>query len=188
MSLAKVKSTVNFKRIKLAISKAISNPSLLAELAKGVKQRIYSFTKRGISLVTEDKLNPLSKSYVKWRKTLGSDKPKQKRNYDGFRQKKLAIFKKKKTIMKLGDFFSPARSNLTLTGQMLDALSYELDSTKAQFSVFVKDTKRSGDEKTNKEVAVEVAKEGRPFLGLDQKGLDLIRRKAIADLRRKLKR
>jgi hypothetical protein len=89
-------------------------------------------------------------------------------------------------------FFSPARSNLTLTGQLLDAVDSDYDSEAGTVTVFVKATSRTGAEpdepQTNAELAVKVAEEGRPFLGLDLIGRARIRRIVIAELRRQLKR
>jgi hypothetical protein len=192
--MANIKSVIKTGRVETIIKKAFRDNKLLNELALYLKERVYSFTKRGKSLVTGDSLKPLSPGYVKWRRKLGSAKQKNpsKRRFDGFHtQHRLAIFKKKKkrgTNIQTGDFFSAARSNLTLTGQMLDALTTDVDTTIGQFKVTVKDNNRKDGEKTNLEVAKEVAKNGRPFLGVDAKGIDVMRRKVIADLRRKLKR
>lgn len=188
--MANIKSTLKIGRVETVIKKAFRDNDLLKELADYLKERIYSFTKRGISLVTNDKLKPLSPGYVKWRRTLGSSKQKNpaRRRFDGFRQHRLGKKKKRNTNIQTGDFFSPARSNLTLTGQMLDALTTDVDTTIGQFKVTVKDNVRRDGEKTNLEVAKEVADNGRPFLGIDAKGMDIMRRKVIQNLRRKLKR
>lgn len=188
--MANIKSNVKVSRVETVIKKAFRDNKLLKELAEYLKERIYSSTKRGKSLVTGDKLKPLSPGYVKWRRTLGSSKKKSliRRLLDKFRQHRLGKKKKRNSNIKTGDFFSPARSNLTLTGQMLDALTTDVDTTIGQFKVTVKDNVRRDGEKTNLEVAKEVADNGRPFLGIDAKGMDIMRRKVIQNLRRKLKR
>jgi len=40
---------------------------------------------------------------------------------------------------KTGDFFKPERSNLTFTGQLLNALSFRLESAKATINLFLKE-------------------------------------------------
>jgi hypothetical protein len=71
------------------------------------------------------------------------------------------------------------KSNLTLSGQMLEALDYK--STSKGFTVFVKNTKRSkiGNEKktiTNDKVAEYVSKQGRPFLALTKSEQNILSR------------
>lgn len=155
---------LNFK-IEKQVKAALQDRTLIESLAKYVRDRIYQFTKRGISLATEGKLKPLSPRYVKWRRKVQRGLSK----------------------VKPGPFFSAARSNLTLTGQMLDALDFKADPKRQEFTVFVQDSGRD-DDLTNAEVAKEVAKFGRPFIGLDKKGVDVVTRKILASLRRSLKR
>lgn len=58
--------------------------------------------------------------------------------------------KKYQEIYKTGEFFSPNRSNLTFTGQMLDALTYKVNRAGASFEVFVKNTMRQATNKVSK--------------------------------------
>lgn len=167
--MAKVDIRFNAERILTTLRKAIRDTRLLREIAIFMRTRVYQYTKRGTSLVQESRLTPLSQNYINYRK-------------------RLVAGKSRKSVKKFGDFFSPSRSNLTFTGQMLDALKTDVDPASGRAIVFVDDTPRSGDDLTNAEVAVKVAEAGRPFLGLDRVGRDRIRRMVIADLRRKLKR
>lgn len=92
------------------------------------------------------------------------------------------VDQRKRLASKKGEFFAPARSNLTLSGQMLKALTYEIQDN--FINIFVKDSSRKavkfsskptvnidsynysvGGDKTNAEVAELVSKK-RPFLGL----------------------
>lgn len=102
---------------------------------------IYKRTKSGKGVTSNTgpasltKLKPLSQQYIDLRK---KNPPK-------------------------GEFGSPARSNLTNTGQMLDSIQVKAESGKA--TVSIADTVRS-DGKTNSEVAGHVADNGRPFMNL----------------------
>ena len=58
----------------------------------------------------------------------------------------------------------PGRSNLTFSGQMLDALDSKI--LKTGFRLLVKKTRRSKSRLTNNKVAEFVAKNGRAWLGL----------------------
>jgi hypothetical protein len=62
-----------------------------------------------------------------------------------------------------GEFGSARRSNLTLTGQMLNAITYR--TTREGFKLYIDNTIRSGDNKTNAQVAGYV-RERRPFFAL----------------------
>lgn len=182
------KVDVRFKpdRIVSTLRKAVRDTRLLREIAQFIRTRVYQYTKRGQSLVQESRLQPLSTGYVEYRKRLArGEKTKTTKRLKKIGLKKIA---KALEMRKFGEFFSPSRSNLTLTGQMLDALKTDVDPGGGRAIVFVDDTPRKDDDLTNAEVAVKVAKAGRPFLGLDRVGRDRIRRMVIADLRRKLKR
>lgn len=50
-----------------------------------------------------------------------------------------------------GDYFSPGRSNLTYTGQMLDAIDFKV--SKGVVTLFIKNNKRDDGKHTNKEIA-----------------------------------
>lgn len=177
-----------------AVRRVVRKPTLIGSIADFIRNRIFQFTKRGYSLgalkttnVSSDnrragdarKLRPLSSNYIEFRKALN----KQKR-----KMSKKTKQNQKPTTIRTGSFFSPTRSNLTLTGQMLDALDTKTDASKGLITVFVESSKRDGESLTNAEVAAKVANEGRPFLGLDRTGRDRVTRMVIAELRRQLKR
>ena len=168
-------STPRIPRATREINRIIKGQTLLLEIASFVRSRIYAFTKRGLSLARNrenpDKIKALSPRYVKWRRSLS----------------------RKKAKVRTGYLFAPGRSNLTLTGQMLDALRQKATPAESTIEVFVENSRRREagryeDELTNAQVARKVAENGRPFLGLDRTGRDRIRRMVIAELRRALKR
>ena len=83
-----------------------------------------------------------------------------------------------------GRFFrSGNKSNLTLTGQMIDAI--DVEAKESYVRVFVKDSPRSGYGKdhTNKEIADFVARNGRPFMGLSQQNKLIIDREIERETR-----
>jgi hypothetical protein len=181
------------------IDDVIKSRVVLATISTFWRDRVYQFTKRGLTLAKIRqrggpptiplKLKPLSPNYIEYRKSLVQGEAKRLRGGILRRSAKAASKKAKKSF---GEFFSPARSNLTLTGQLLDAVDSDYDSEAGTVTVFVKATSRTGAEpdepQTNAELAVKVAEEGRPFLGLDLIGRARIRRIVIAELRRQLKR
>lgn len=186
--MASIKSKINLGKAVIAIKKALSSTDLLTQSGGYVRKRIYDFTKSGKSLVTGSKLKELSPGYVKARRNLGRWHKKRSK------RQKLTDPILGKFVP--GDFFSPARSNLTLTGQLLDALIFTIDRQRSSFTVTVNNKQRKASPmdrkdagtKTNYEVSISVARNGRPFIGLDEKGEEILRRNIIASLRRKLKR
>ena len=74
-------------------------------------------------------------------------------------------YMKRRRKVRLGKFGGPRKSNLTLTGQMLEALKYKLEGLGVK--VFIDNSNRN-DGKTNDEIADYVRKE-RPFLALTDK-------------------
>jgi hypothetical protein len=131
---------------------------ILSELATFWEARIRSFTRLGKSLATGNRLAPLSKAYVE-----------KRRSYQGAR----------------GELFKPNKSNLTFTGQLLESLRGTANEIKQ--TVTVRATGTRDDGLTNDKLAEYVAKQGRPFLGLDEKGRARMSQIILRDLRRKLK-
>lgn len=79
---------------------------------------------------------------------------------------------------------TPTRSNLTMTGQMLDAITYSVK--KLSGIIFIKDSSRSGSDATNKEVAEYVSKD-RPFLNLSDSEIRQVKAQAVKLIKSKLK-
>lgn len=190
MAKAKVEVISRVGEVLGSLDKAIRNGALLTEIAVFIRDRIYQNTKRGYYAGVRKnlaKFRPLSEGYVAQRRALLKAEAKDAKTLS--RSKKSA---KKKALKNFGDFFSPARSNLTLTGQMLDALDYRVDVAAGEISVFVEASQRdddgSGETLTNADVAKKVQEAGRVFLRLDDTGIERVKRLVIADLRRRLKR
>lgn len=163
--MAQVKVSQNLKTFLKGLK---ASPKALKDSELFWLDRIQRFTWSGRSLVTGGRFKPLSGPYRKWRKkVLAKQTPWSQTNA-------------------VGEFFAPNKSNLTLTGQLINSLKGRSNFRKQGITIIPTGTRKDG--KTNKEVAEEVAKKGRPFLGLDEKGKQRIIQIVKRDLRRQLKR
>jgi hypothetical protein len=146
---------------------SVVTKQMLEEIGQRMVDIIYKRTKSGKGL-TEDKkfgagltpLKPLSEVY------------KERRKIDGVR----------------GKFGSVRKSNLTNTGEMLEAIVYKIVGN----SVIVEVEASSRDDGLdNKKLAGYVSKNGRPFFGLastEEKILDSFIRRLIRERLRELNR
>lgn len=158
----------------------------LDEISTFVIERIRAFTRSGKSIAGPKprRLKPLSESY----KDVRRGATKWRTMPDGRRVMFEGPDEKLKEVD--SEFFSPEKSNLTFSGQMLRALKATTKKLKRVVSieVSVDDTRRTGkyEKLTNAEVAEYVAQNGRPFLGLDDKGVERVRRVLLNSLRKSL--
>jgi hypothetical protein len=76
----------------------------------------------------------------------------------------------------LGRYFSPGRSNLTMTGQMLEAMAYTVGGT--GYRVFIRDSSRRDGKLTNAQVAEHVSRD-RPFMAIHQGELLILQEELI---------
>lgn len=151
---------------------------LIQDIGKFSRDRIYSFTKAGKSLADKS----------------GNAKPLIPTKEITKKIKKSWEAKGKPT----GALFNWRRSNLTMTGQLLDALSYTYSRVKKSATIFIKDSSRpiqgpvlrgrKPETLTNAQVARRVARDGRPFLGMDDIGkrriIQLVRKQIINEIRK----
>lgn len=147
------------------VESTIYNSRYTEDLGKEAAGIIYRRTKSGIGVNTEGNrpeqtrkktLKPLSARYI------------ERRQKTGVR----------------GKFGSPAESNLTYTGQMLESIT--VNATDRSFDLEIPSTRRD-DGKTNKEVAGYVRKGGRPFFALVQDEVAILE-KTVRDTVRSLLR
>jgi len=122
-------------------------------------KRVQRVTRSGKYIVTGAKLKKLSKAYIDFR-----------RSFSG----------------RTGEFFKPSKSNLTFTGQLLESLKARSNVRQQTITLFA--SGRRDDGLKNEEVAEYVAENGRPFLGIDQKGIDRIEQIGKRDIRRSWKK
>lgn len=154
------------KKVK-AIKQLSKDIKFKQSLGAFVRKMIYSRVKLGRG-VTSDKAKPqavrnkklkgLSDSYIQQRKgRLKFFKGKQGQTFAVEKSSRFSFSKPK-----LGPLGKPSKSNLTFSGDMLEALEFKV--TKSGVRVFVNNRIRK-DGMTNQEVAEHVSKD-RPFLNL----------------------
>ena len=167
---------VNIDRLYNRLLKRVRSKAVKRLIGATAKEQIYNRVKSGYGVNTEgldpritskDKLAALSETYIK------------------FRQGKIAFYKSKvhgkvyatankKYIRKpkLGKFGSPRRSNLTLSGRMLEAMRYRVNASGIVLDI--KNTSRSGEPITNKQLG-ELVAEKRPFFSLTRTEFKVLR-------------
>jgi hypothetical protein len=173
--MATVKS--NLKELSQKLTGISKDVKILADVGDFMVKRIQGFTRLGYSLhgnpddPKSKPLKPLSPKYLKYRHRLSK-----------------GIVKHRKTTIKpiLDSNFRPNRSQLTVTGQLLKSLSYTASPQQKSVKVFVSSSRRT-DGENNRDVARDVISNGRPFIGLDKKGLETIKIRYIKALKRRLK-
>jgi phage gpG-like protein len=152
---------VVLKNLREVFKDTPKNKQMLGEIGLFALDRIYRSTKSGKSLALNGQKNPsLSPGYINWRKT-----------YDGPK----------------GEFFSPTRSNLTLTGQLLNSLMLKILPDRGAVTVSPTGNRDDG-EMTNQDLAKKLKNEGRPFLGMDETGQQRIKKLVLDEIRRQKKR
>ena len=143
------------------------SPRFMQSLAKQARDLIYKRVKSGKGITdngdSSTRLKPLSSEYILQRK--GGVRYFFK---DGTlrRVAKSKGFKIKKPSF--GEFGTPTKSNLTFSGQMLNAMGYKSSATGSRgvFEIFIKRSRRSDSDKTNADIASYVEENGRKFMGL----------------------
>ncbi len=166
MAIAKVKGLDRLKKsLNNMVLKQFVNKRLLDTIGEFTRDRIRSFTRTGKSIVgsSPKSFKRLKQSTVEQRRRLGRAGKADK------------------------EFFSPGRSNLTMTGQLLKSLSFKSVVRDRTVDVFAKGFRTDG-KADNKKVAEFVAKGGRPFIGLDDKGIKRVTAIVLKDIRLRIKR
>lgn len=143
-----------FKRLEDAIDKSI-DAKQLRPIAKFTIDLIVKRTRLGYGVDrqfgTKKKLKPLSDQYIEYRRSLsGKSKPKSKTP---------KIFGARS--VKLSEFTNATRSNLTLTGQMLDSMT--ILSERGKSISIGPQGKRNEGGPTNDQIADYQASQGRVF-------------------------
>lgn len=164
-------------RMDKVVREKLFSTEIMRQVGEFSVERIYSNTKRGRHPNDQGELvknKELSPKYIEYRK------------------------KYSKIAAQTGDFFSPKRSNLTLTGQLLDSIDMRFIGRRL-IEIFIPNTRRKPPvsiserprkpkpQKTNKEVAISLFLNGRPFMRMDRVGLRTIRNMFQRDLRSKLR-
>lgn len=154
--------------------------SFLEVLARKMREVIYRRTKSGKGVSRsgdEQPLKSLSPHYVDYRKrAFGFDK-------------KVRGVKIKQNLGKqrLGEFGSPGKSNLTLTGETLDSIQFKIE--RFGFRLYFPDTKHKFSKRvTVREVARYVQMQGRPFFSLSRGERRILLQEVQKEVRKQLRR
>jgi len=159
----------------------IVSQAFLKVLAEKARQIIYRRTKSGKgvnpSSGSEQTLKALSPRYIEYRKGNFSFTTKKK-------GKKVTANAKKP---RLGEFGSPSKSNLTLTGEMLDSIQIKIQ--KYGFLLYFPNTKHKWSKRvTVRQLAQYVQENGRPFFSLSQGEIRVLLKAVQDDVRKQLRR
>ena len=150
---------------------------LKQDLARFTRDMVYKRVKSGKG-VSSDKVaigraqpirfKPLSKNYKYFRQSGIARFQAKRYHYNSKTGRKLGYemveVKIKVGQPALGEYGSPNKSNLTLSGQMLNSMSFDIK--KFGFVVMIPETARRGAKFTNAQLARWVSKAGRPFMNL----------------------
>lgn len=173
-----------FNSIRAVFKDSLEKQKLYDEIGKFAASRVKEETAKGRDLTKEGARQPeLSEGYIRIRELVDRGK--------------LII------DPPAGRLFRFNRSNLTLTGQLLESVSAEVSPRKKTVTISPEGSRKKtvifnpatgkplfGDESlgsqpnTNQELADDLAKRGRTFLGMDKKGVKRIRRIVLDEVRR----
>lgn len=170
----------------------------LDKIGKFTRDRIVAETRKGKDLTNNGAKQPeLSEGYIAWRRSLGARFKATDRAANAIAEGRDVSRSDLKKISKIthrtptpdSTFFKPAKSNLTLTGQLLNSIEYTVKVSERK--IIIEPTGSRDDGKTNKQVAEELATRstglaprGRKFLGLDERGFQRIRNLIVEAIRR----
>jgi hypothetical protein len=165
----------------------------LDKIARFTRDRIVAETRKGNDLTNNGAKQPeLAEGYIAWRRTLANRGRALERVSKGSQKRKdLELVSRitERTPTPDPTFFRPSKSNLTLTGQLLNSIDYTVKATERK--IIIEPTGVRDDGKTNFEVAEELSKRktrlapfGRKFLGLDDRGFQRIRNLIVEAIRR----
>ncbi len=204
LSLYLVKTMANefdgFAKKVRASMEEIRRSSNMQKIGEAAKDIIKKRTRLGygVEATGEERvaLKPLSRegdpSYVDYRKNLGATKKAKFKASQLKAGENVKLSKKDKkrassnSSVRLSDATSPTKSNLTLTGQMLDSLT----ARASEGSVSIKASGSRNDGKTNEDVAGYAEDGGRRFLDLAKGDLNQLRvllSNIVDDILKKLK-
>lgn len=155
--------------VKKAFEKVIRNQTMLREMGNVVVQDVKFQTKRGNSIPLNGKLKPLSESWKQQRAKVAQDNP-------------------------TSEVYSKNRSNLSLTGQLLESINFTIQSAgrilfgfKGQHQGYAykkKDGTTSRGKNIANETLAKYVSEDRPFLGIRDKIKDRLKNILLGYIRR----
>jgi hypothetical protein len=160
------------EQTRTAFEKVIANRKLLNEVGEIVVTDIQFQTRRGQSIPNKARLKPLSKSWKEIRARIAESTDTH-------------------------ETYSPRRSNLTLTGQLLESLTWRIVKSGVIETLFKGSRRRpyfirrkrdnslrTIESKISNEELAEYVQKDRPFVGVRPQVVDRIKLKVIEYLRR----
>lgn len=157
------------KRVLANLGDVAVDDFLKRDLAQYTKTMIYRRVKAGkgvtstrtrFEITNHQRFKPLSNNYKSFRRT--GIVTFQAKQYTG-RFYEVVTAKINVGKPTLGEFASPNKSNLTMTGQMLKSMTFKI--SKIGFTILIPETVRRGSKVTNAQIARWVQKD-RPFMNL----------------------
>lgn len=152
------------KKVEQALSNTVRQ-TVMKNLGREARDLVYKRTKDGYGVSSDKDPDPI-------KVRLASLSPK----YVKYRSK----------LAELGKFGRPGKSNLTLTGQLLDAIKVE--SRRNGFALEISKDLRKNSELSNEQVGEYVSENGRPFFALTLAEQTVLFRNLEKLLREELKR
>lgn len=162
--------------IKATFNLILQDQKVIAEVAQMIIKDIQYQTRRGVSAIDGSKFKPLSMSWIKMRKRI---------------------------VSPTHPTFNPTRSNLTISGQLLESIKYEskgqgrirfyFDGDHEPYKITgVKGNKKGqsltiGKKMPNEKLAGYVEAQGRPFFGVRKSLEPRISKILVAAIRRNYK-
>ena len=163
------------RNVREAFNKVMRNQQMLEGIAETVVKDIQFQTRRGQSIPAESKFSPLTRKWINMRKKIEAAEG-------------------------AGQAFSPERSNLTMSGQLLESIKGIIKgpgkilftATGERDPYFYKTNsgisqRKKKNEPTNEELAEFVRLQGRPFMGVRPEIVTRIKRDVMAFIRRSSK-
>lgn len=153
-----------------AFKRTKTTASVLNDIGDFVVKDIQRITRTGKSIPDNAKFAPLSRSWKQRRKRLA-------------------------TVNSTSSTYSPARSNLNFTGQLVDSIEFKINQSEGSITIEPQGTRTPykgirksslKGERSNKKLALFLAQRGRRFLGLSDLARKTIIRKLKSALRRAL--
>jgi hypothetical protein len=179
------------RKLTVATAEIVSR-ELSEHIAKLARDIIYKRVKSGYGVTSDStkpestdrkKLKPLSKSYKDQRKGLVkffTSKKGEKHVYAVSSKVKGGGSYRTFQPPILGPYGSPTKSNLTMTGELLESISFSFN--KNGFKLFISDDERNDGKLSNKAVADYVATD-RPFFAITKSELNILRREISTKIR-----
>jgi len=200
-----------FRKLHDAIE--LGDKAFFQEIGEYARNRVVTKARSGYTMASGEskRLKSLSETYVEWRKSLLAGEKKavsakrKEMKSKGYLKRgnkmqealKRVKDQERKKAQVDPEFFSPTRSNLTLTGQLLRSIKItNIDVTNRKLIIAPTGSRKRGPEwfggkrktLTNAEVASHQVDQGRDIFELDKTGLRVIRTMALRLIRSQIKK